>query len=73
MWNEERGAWFDYDIEHGKSRDYFYVSNIVPLWTESYSMPKDHVAKKVLTYLVNEKIIESDYSISLNGKIECNI
>lgn len=51
MWRPDLGAWFDWDITNNKSREYFFVSNVVPLWTESYSMPKKSVASAVLGYL----------------------
>lgn len=69
MWRPDKGAWFDWDLINSKHRDYFFVSNLTPLWTESYNMPKKSVASAVLGYLRNEHIIEPDYSISFNGKI----
>jgi alpha,alpha-trehalase len=35
-WNENIGTWLDYDIQNNKSRDYFYPSNLAPLWTLCY-------------------------------------
>lgn len=63
------GAWFDWDLINNKHREYFYVSNIVPLWTESYSMPKKCVANAVLRYLNNQHIIEFDSNIRYNGNV----
>ncbi|XP_025201432.1 trehalase-like isoform X2 [Melanaphis sacchari] len=67
MWRPDLGAWFDWDIMNNKSREYFYVSNIVPLWTGSYNMPKKAVASSVLGYLRDQHIIEPDYSVNFNG------
>ncbi|XP_015377150.1 PREDICTED: trehalase-like [Diuraphis noxia] len=67
MWRPDLGAWFDWDMLNNKSREYFFVSNIVPLWTESYSMAKKAVASSVLGYLKNNHIIEADYSVIFNG------
>lgn len=67
MWKPNKGAWFDWDLINNKSREYFYASNIVPLWTESYNMPKEKVANAVLKYLSDQRIIELDYSIKYNG------
>ncbi|XP_060861354.1 trehalase-like isoform X2 [Metopolophium dirhodum] len=67
MWRPNKGAWFDWDLINNKSREYFYASNIVPLWTESYNMPKEKVANAVLKYLSDQRIIELDYSINYNG------
>ncbi|KAL5244702.1 hypothetical protein ACI65C_012112 [Semiaphis heraclei] len=67
MWRPDLGAWFDWDTLNNKSREYFFVSNIVPLWTESYNMPKKSVASSVLGYLRDRHIIEADYSVKFNG------
>ncbi|XP_050432885.1 trehalase-like isoform X2 [Adelges cooleyi] len=67
LWRNDLGAWFDWDTMNNKSREYFYVSNIVPLWTGSYDMPKKSVASKVLGYLKDQHVIEPDYSIKYNG------
>lgn len=36
-WNENVGTWLDYDILNNKSREYFYPSNLAPLWTQCYN------------------------------------
>lgn len=69
MWRPDKGVWFDWDILNNKSREYFFVSNVVPLWTGSYKMSKKSVASAVLEYLKDQRIIEPEYSISYNGKI----
>lgn len=73
MWREDKGVWFDWDILNGKSREYFFVSNVAPLWTGSYDMPKKTVASAVLGYLTEQHIIEPDYSIKFNGKSRYNV
>jgi alpha,alpha-trehalase len=35
-WNENVGTWLDYDILNNKPREYFYPSNLAPLWTKCY-------------------------------------
>ncbi|XKL67138.1 hypothetical protein PGB90_010558 [Kerria lacca] len=67
LWREDIGTWFDWDLINKKHREYFYVSNITPLWTGSYTMPKKHAATKTIQYLVDNHIIENDYSIKYNG------
>ncbi|KAL5244703.1 hypothetical protein ACI65C_012113 [Semiaphis heraclei] len=67
MWRSDRGAWFDWDLMNNKHRECFFVSNIMPLWTESYDMPKKSVANDVLKYLRDEGIVEPDFSISFHG------
>ena len=39
LWNEEEGAWFDYDMissSQRNDRNNFYPSNLAPLWAECY-------------------------------------
>lgn len=57
MWHEEVGIWLDYDIHNGKRRDYFYPSNIAPLWTGSYdNRKKEYYTSRVLKYLDNKNV-----------------
>jgi alpha,alpha-trehalase len=37
-WNENIGTWLDYDMRNKKPREYFYPSNLAPLWTLCYDM-----------------------------------
>ncbi|KAI5698863.1 hypothetical protein M8J76_012715 [Diaphorina citri] len=60
LWNEQVGVWLDYDIKNKKPRNYFYVSNITPLWTLSYKFSKQYVAERVLQYLRDNEIITKD-------------
>lgn len=32
LWHEEDGIWYDYDIQNSKPRQYFFPSNLAPLW-----------------------------------------
>jgi alpha,alpha-trehalase len=36
LWNNDQGAWFDYDLRLKKQRLNFYPSNVSPLWAECY-------------------------------------
>jgi alpha,alpha-trehalase len=36
-WNEGIGTWLDYDTLNNISRNYFYPSNLAPLWTLCYN------------------------------------
>ncbi|KAK2099566.1 hypothetical protein P7K49_020914 [Saguinus oedipus] len=49
LWDEEAGAWFDYDLENKKKNGEFYPSNLTPLWAGCFSDPG--VADKALKYL----------------------
>uniref|UniRef100_A0A1B6DB06 Trehalase n=2 Tax=Clastoptera arizonana TaxID=38151 RepID=A0A1B6DB06_9HEMI len=51
LWREDIGMWFDYDLINKKSREYFYLSNFTPLWTQSYLLPKNIMSEKVLAYV----------------------
>ena len=49
LWNEENGAWFDYDLENRRKNLEFYPSNLSPLWSGCFSDPVDvHMALKYL-------------------------
>lgn len=49
LWNEENGAWFDYDLENRRKNLEFYPSNLSPLWSGCFSDPG--VVDKALKYL----------------------
>ncbi|XP_006890899.1 PREDICTED: trehalase [Elephantulus edwardii] len=61
LWDEEKGAWFDYDIDSGKKNPEFYPSNLTPLWAGCYSDPAD--ADKALKYLEDNQILTYKYGI----------
>lgn len=46
----------DYDLKNLKSRDYFYMSNFAPLWTNSYLQSKSEISRKVLKYIKESQI-----------------
>ncbi|KAK9502441.1 hypothetical protein O3M35_011220 [Rhynocoris fuscipes] len=51
FWNEEEGIWLDYDIMNNIQRNFYYASNFVPLWTESYTLDKEFITYKVIDYM----------------------
>lgn len=58
LWHEETGAWLDYDLHNSIKRDFFYPSNIAPLWTGCYDKSnKEHTVKLVMKYLQNKNIM----------------
>lgn len=67
MWRPDLGAWLDWDLKNHKHREYFFVSNLVPLWTESYDAPKKIVADLVLKYLRDNGVINSDNKMLYKG------
>lgn len=57
-WHEEIGSWLDYDLANGVRRDYFYPTNIAPLWTGCYDKSKkDDIVHRVMKYLQNKHIL----------------
>lgn len=57
LWHEEIGTWLDYDLLNQVKRDYFYPSNISPLWTGCYDKAdKEKIVRSVLKYLQNKNI-----------------
>uniref|UniRef100_A0A452SZW5 Trehalase n=1 Tax=Ursus maritimus TaxID=29073 RepID=A0A452SZW5_URSMA len=61
LWDEEKGAWFDYDLEKGKKNLEFYPSNLTPLWSGCFS-DLDAV-DKALKYLEDSQILTYQYGI----------
>ncbi|XP_043801135.1 trehalase isoform X3 [Apis laboriosa] len=58
LWHDEVGAWLDYDMLNDIKRDYFYPTNILPLWTDCYDIAKrEEYVSKVLKYLEKNKIM----------------
>lgn len=58
LWHEETGAWLDYDLQNSIKRDYFYPTNIAPLWTGCYNKEnKDQIIRLVMKYLQNKNIL----------------
>ncbi|XP_059123713.1 trehalase isoform X2 [Peromyscus eremicus] len=55
LWDEQKGAWFDYDLEKGKKNLEFYPSNLTPLWAGCFSDPS--VIDKALKYLEDSQIL----------------
>ncbi|XP_073981806.1 trehalase-like isoform X2 [Rhodnius prolixus] len=51
LWNEKHGTWLDYDIVNKKSRKFFYLSNLTPLWTKSYTFPVNKLTHLTSEYL----------------------
>ncbi|KAL1123886.1 hypothetical protein AAG570_001656 [Ranatra chinensis] len=51
FWNPTSGIWLDYDAFHERPRDYFYLSNFVPLWTKSYTKDADTMLIKLSQYI----------------------
>ncbi|XP_077288553.1 trehalase-like isoform X2 [Arctopsyche grandis] len=69
LWHEEVGAWLDYDIHNGRRRDYFYPTNIAPLWTGSYDHgKKEYYVNRIMKYLENTKI--DNYAGGLPTSVE---
>ncbi|KAJ2940978.1 hypothetical protein O0L34_g13104 [Tuta absoluta] len=57
LWHEDVGVWLDYSLESGRRRDYFYPSNIAPLWTNAYDKArKDYYVNRVINYLDKVKV-----------------
>ncbi|KAK4872290.1 hypothetical protein RN001_016414 [Aquatica leii] len=58
LWHEEIGAWLDYDLMNNIERDYFYPTNISPLWTGCYpKQNREKVIRLVLKYLQQANIM----------------
>ncbi|XP_047371967.1 trehalase isoform X2 [Sciurus carolinensis] len=60
LWDEQKGAWFDYDVENGKNLE-FYPSNLTPLWAGCFSDPS--FVDKALRYLEDSQILTYQHGI----------
>ncbi|XP_025409742.1 trehalase-like isoform X2 [Sipha flava] len=61
LWNEEEKMWLDFDNLSGKSRNYFYASNLAPLWTGSYDEKlSKFYGDAAVDYLIRNQIINDD-------------
>ncbi|XP_039085303.1 trehalase [Hyaena hyaena] len=61
LWDEEKGAWFDYDLDNRRKNLEFYPSNLTPLWSGCFSDPG--VVDKALKYLEDSQILTYQYGI----------
>ncbi|XP_046683204.1 trehalase isoform X2 [Homalodisca vitripennis] len=58
LWHEEVGVWLDYDMLNNIKRDYFYPTNIAPLWTMCYHRENtSHYVAKVMKYLEKSQVM----------------
>lgn len=58
LWHEEVGAWLDYDMLNEIKRDFFYPTNISPLWTGCYDPKKtEYFVSRTLKYLEKTQIM----------------
>ena len=54
LWNTDRGVWQDYYIPTNTHRDYFFPSNVFPMYAECFGnsdAEKDEMEEKVRKYL----------------------
>ncbi|KAM4828133.1 trehalase [Thomomys bottae] len=61
LWDEQKGAWFDYDLENGKNNLEFYASNLTPLWAGCFS--DSSIPDKALKYLEDSQILTYQHGI----------
>ncbi|XP_070283061.1 trehalase isoform X2 [Myotis yumanensis] len=61
LWDQEQGAWFDYDLEHGKKNHEFYPTNLAPLWAGCFSDPT--MADQALKYLEDSQILTYQHGV----------
>jgi len=53
--------WLDFDISAAESRNYFYASNLAPVWTGSYDDKlSEFYGDSAVEYLIRNKIINED-------------
>ncbi|CAB3363626.1 Hypothetical predicted protein [Cloeon dipterum] len=58
LWHEEVGTWLDYDLINEKKRDYFYPSNLAPLFTGCYDQSKEaDYVQGIMRYLQKTNVM----------------
>lgn len=58
LWHEDIGSWLDFDLINYIRRNYFYPTNISPLWTGCFDKKNtDYFVSRVLGYLNRAKIL----------------
>lgn len=61
LWNEDEKIWLDFDTSTAESRNYFYASNLAPLWTGSYDDKlSEFYGDSAVEYLIRNNIINED-------------
>ncbi|CAI6345384.1 unnamed protein product [Macrosiphum euphorbiae] len=61
LWNEDEKMWLDFDTTTAESRNYFYASNLAPLWTGSYDDKlSEFYGDAAVEYLIRNQIISED-------------
>nr|XP_029716844.1 trehalase isoform X4 [Aedes albopictus] len=56
LWNEDEGAWLDYDLINKKHRHYFVPTNLSPLWMGCYNKDDTSLPKKILAYIERNEL-----------------
>ncbi|XP_030381998.1 trehalase isoform X2 [Scaptodrosophila lebanonensis] len=52
LWNEDVGAWLDYDLINNKPRNSFVPTNLAPLWVKAYNISDSQkISTAVLKYI----------------------
>jgi len=57
LWHDEVGIWLDYDLINGMERNYFYPTNLSPLWTGCFKREVLQVSK-IKTYIEESTILK---------------
>ena len=64
LWNEQKGAWFDFNTKSKAQNVQFYPSNVAPLWAECYDQTLVRQKKlrekimAVIDYMENHKAFQ---------------
>lgn len=58
LWNPTKGVWQDLDIGADSHRDYFYASNILPLFASCKGENETQMENSVLSYLQNSGVLQ---------------
>lgn len=59
LWHDDVGTWLDYDLINQKPRNYFYPTNLSPLWTKCYDKKRiEFHVRHIIDYLKKNKMTD---------------
>lgn len=67
LWNDTEGIWLDYDFINQKHRNFFFASNLAPLWSKTYINEPEKV-NRAIKYLQKNEIINKDLTSNFYGE-----
>nr|Q8MMG9.1 RecName: Full=Trehalase; AltName: Full=Alpha,alpha-trehalase; AltName: Full=Alpha,alpha-trehalose glucohydrolase; Flags: Precursor [Pimpla hypochondriaca]CAD31109.1 trehalase [Pimpla hypochondriaca] len=59
LWSESEGVWLDFDLRNSQHRNYFFPTNVAPLYTQSFDSSKAQIyGQRAAAYLTRNGILD---------------